>query len=52
MSKPPASHPDDSAAPGSNNQTENPKTDADEKDGMEEAQEDAAEERATDGGYQ
>lgn len=53
MSKPPASGPEGDAGPDSNKKTgSEPHGDAGKKKAMEEAQEDAAEERATEGGYQ
>lgn len=53
MSRPPASGPEGDAGPDSNNKTDTkPKDGTGKSKAMEDAQEDAAEERATEGGYQ
>lgn len=53
MSKPPASGPEGDTGPDSNNQTDTkPKDGTGGKNAMEEVQEEAAEERASDRGYQ
>jgi hypothetical protein len=53
MSKPQASGPGSDVESGSNTKTDTqPKDGCDESKAMEEAQQDAAEERATEGGYQ
>jgi len=53
MSKPPASDPEGDAGPDSNNKTgTEPLGEVGKNKAIEEAQEDAADERATDGGYQ
>lgn len=53
MSKPPASGPEGDAGPDSNSKTaDEPHGEASKKKAMEEAQEDAADERASEGGYQ
>ena len=53
MSKPQASGPGSDVEPGSNTKTDTqPKGGCDESKAREEAQQDGAEERATEGGYQ